>query len=122
MSQIGNRTLSRDDRAVSDRGKELRCPYLDENVVKFVESTSLGLLADLDSPPGCGDKRILREVARKIGLARHGGCADLQKRAIQFGSRIAKLSNQEHFGANRKGRGDALVGTDVKDQGKSGLH
>jgi hypothetical protein len=38
-----------------------------------------------------------------------GGAASLQKRAIQFGSRIAKLSSTAHFGAARKGIGGASV-------------
>ena len=62
-------------------------------------------IADLSLPPGRGDKKVLRELA-----ARHLGLEDsarLVKRAIQFGSGIAKLSNAEHFGANRKGQGTA---------------
>jgi hypothetical protein len=39
------------------------------------------------------------QVARLLGLPR---AAALPKRAIQFGSRIAKQSNTREFGSNRK--------------------
>lgn len=35
---ISRRNLARDDRVVSDHGRQLRTPYLDENVVKYVRS------------------------------------------------------------------------------------
>lgn len=35
---ISYRNLARDDRVVSDQGKQLRTPYLDENVVDFIRN------------------------------------------------------------------------------------
>lgn len=35
---ISHRNLGRDDRVVSDHGRQLRTPYLDENVVAFARS------------------------------------------------------------------------------------
>lgn len=35
---IGHRNLARDDRVVSDHGKQLRTPYLDENLVQFARN------------------------------------------------------------------------------------
>lgn len=35
---ISHRNLARDDRVVSDHGRQLRTPYLDENVVEFVRN------------------------------------------------------------------------------------
>ena len=45
-------------------------------------------------------------MARSLGLS---GVAGEVKRAIQFGTRIAKQSNVETFGSNRQARGDAAV-------------
>ena len=47
---------------------------------------------------GIGDKRLLRAALRDLGLPR---AAARVKRAIQFGSRLGKLSNVQHFGSNR---------------------
>ena len=41
--------------------------------------------------PGAGDKAVLRRAARALGL---GPSAALQKRAIQFGTRIANRRNK----------------------------
>ena len=48
---------------------------------------------------GVGDKQVLREGLRILGLPR---AAARVKRAIQFGSRIGKKANQRDFGSNRK--------------------
>lgn len=47
---------------------------------------------------GTGDKRLLRCMLRMLGLPRAAG---REKRAIQFGSRIGKLSNERDFGSQR---------------------
>ena len=47
---------------------------------------------------GTGDKRILRAALQQLGLPQ---AARRVKRAIQFGSRIGKLSNVREFGSNR---------------------
>ena len=92
LARIGKRNLGRDDRCISDHAREARFPYLDEGVVTFLATEPLAHIADLQQPPGVGDKAVLRHAARELGLR---GCAALVKRAIQFGSRIAKLSNED---------------------------
>ena len=48
------------------------------------------LQTNLDLPRGEGEKKLLREVAILLGCP---SAAGLPKRAIQFGTRIANLSN-----------------------------
>ncbi|XP_008786007.2 asparagine synthetase domain-containing protein C4F6.11c isoform X1 [Phoenix dactylifera] len=98
MQRIWKRNMGRDDRCISDHGKEARFPFLDEDVIKTLLEIPLWEIAELDKPSGRGDKKILREVARLLGLE---GAAVLPKRAIQFGSRIARESNRKNFGCNR---------------------
>ncbi|KAF9591563.1 hypothetical protein IFM89_004617 [Coptis chinensis] len=98
MQRIWKRNLGRDDRCISDNGKEARFPFLDEDVIKTLLKVPLWDVADLDQPVGRGDKKILREVAQLLGLKES---AFLPKRAIQFGSRIARESNRKNFGSNR---------------------
>lgn len=98
MQRIWKRNLGRDDRCISDHGKEARFPFLDEDVIRTLLDIPLWEIADLDQPSGVGDKKILREVARLLGLDE---VSRLPKRAIQFGSRIARESNRKNFGSNR---------------------
>ncbi|CAL8081527.1 unnamed protein product [Calicophoron daubneyi] len=87
IDRIGERNLGRDDRMVSDHGREGRYPYLDERVVEFLSQLPLSLKADLSLPRGIGEKKLLRQVAVNLGLDQ---AAHQPKRAMQFGSRIAK--------------------------------
>ncbi|XP_077216962.1 asparagine synthase family protein isoform X1 [Tasmannia lanceolata] len=98
MQRIWKRNLGRDDRCIADNGKEARFPFLDEDVIRTLLEIPLWEIAELDLPVGRGDKKILREVARLLGLEE---AAVQPKRAIQFGSRIARESNRKNFGSNR---------------------
>lgn len=58
------------------------------------------LQVDLSQPRGTGEKRLLREAAVLLGCH---GAASLPKRAIQFGSRMARLagsSNSREHGSD----------------------
>ncbi|NWX42184.1 ASND1 protein, partial [Steatornis caripensis] len=88
LDRISSRNLGRDDRIISDHGKEARFPFLDEDVVSFLSSLPISEKADLTLPRGLGEKLILRLAAKELGLT---ASTILPKRAVQFGSRIAKL-------------------------------
>ncbi|NXK28546.1 ASND1 protein, partial [Arenaria interpres] len=93
LNRISSRNLGRDDRIIGDHGKEARFPFLDEDVVSFLNSLPISEKADLTLPRGVGEKLLLRLAAREFGLT---ASTVLPKRAVQFGSRIAKLeSNSE---------------------------
>lgn len=104
MKRIWKRNLGRDDRCISAHGKEARFPFLDEDVVAFVRSLPVESLCDFAQARGAGDKLVLRVAGRQLGLR---NCTGLAKRAIQFGTRIAKHSNTVAFGSNRQATGDA---------------
>ena len=104
LGRLWERNLGRDDRVVSDHGKEARFPYLDTNVVHFLSAIPLEHVCDFSREPGIGDKQILRLIAQRLGLKT---ASELVKRAIQFGSRIAHVSDKERFGSRRKATGES---------------
>ncbi|XP_040005111.1 asparagine synthetase domain-containing protein 1 [Xiphias gladius] len=98
LGRISSRNLGRDDRVIGDHGKEARFPYLDEDVVSYLNSLPVWVKADLLLPRGVGEKLLLRLTAKQLGL---GQSAVLPKRAMQFGSRIAKME-ESHEKASDK--------------------
>jgi len=93
------RNLGRDDRLVSDWGREARHPFLAEPLMRaLLGGVALREVADLRNAPGVGDKHVLRAALAQLGLPE---AAARVKRAIQFGSRIGKASNVREFGSNR---------------------
>jgi len=102
LTRLWERNLGRDDRCISDHSKEAWFPFLDEDVVSLLQSLSLEDIADLSEPPGVGDKRILRDAAKVLGLSTS---SQFVKRAIQFGSRIAKLTGTSSHDSKRKVKG-----------------
>lgn len=98
LGRISSRNLGRDDRIIGDHGKEARFPYLDEDVVSFLNGLPVWEKADLSLPRGLGEKLLLRLAAVELGL---GLSALLPKRAMQFGSRIAKLENNHEKASDK---------------------
>ncbi|VEN57632.1 unnamed protein product [Callosobruchus maculatus] len=92
---LSHRNLGRDDRVVSDHGRQLRTPYLDEEVVNFVRNLKLWekTYPSKTVPQGFGDKLLLRCLAYKLGLKQ---VSRFKKRALQFGSRIANKNEKAH--------------------------
>lgn len=94
VGRLGKRNLGRDDRVISRWGKEVRFPYLDEDVVSWALSAPVWEKCGfgLASPSGQiettldPEKRVLRLVARMLKLE---GAAAEKKRAV---STIAQLS------------------------------
>ena len=72
VGSLWTRNLGRDDRCLSDHGRETRFPYLDEDVVAYLELLPTECKCDFSLPLGSGDKRILRLVARMIGVTVSG--------------------------------------------------
>ncbi|EGI69857.1 Asparagine synthetase domain-containing protein 1 [Acromyrmex echinatior] len=100
LTRISERNLGRDDRIVSDHGKQSRLPYLDENLVKYVQHIKPWdrCYPTEKMPSGLGDKLLLRLLACKIGFQ----CtANFPKRAFQFGSRIANGKENGNDVSNR---------------------
>ncbi|KAF6766839.1 Asparagine synthase [Kalmanozyma brasiliensis GHG001] len=91
LDRLPTRNLGRDDRVLSDAGKEARYPFLDRTVLEFLTNIPVHQKVDLDrigTDGAGGDKRLLRDVAKALGLE---GASELKKRAMQFGTRAAKI-------------------------------
>uniref|UniRef100_A0A3Q1GGE8 Asparagine synthetase domain-containing protein 1 n=1 Tax=Acanthochromis polyacanthus TaxID=80966 RepID=A0A3Q1GGE8_9TELE len=98
LGRISSRNLGRDDRVIGDHGKEARFPYLDEEVVSYLNSLPVWEKADLSLPRGVGEKLLLRLTAKQLGLSQS---AVLPKRAMQFGSRIAKMEDSREKASDK---------------------
>ncbi|WEW55755.1 hypothetical protein PRK78_001188 [Emydomyces testavorans] len=108
VGRLGKRNLGRDDRIISNWGREVRYPYLDEDFLTWAfqqpvwEKCGFGATSSDYAPVGghsavCyeepdieSDKKALRLVAWNLGLKT---VAREKKRAIQFGSRTAKMES-----------------------------
>lgn len=98
MRRISERNLGRDDRILSDHGKESRLPYLDEDLISFLNELNIQSKCNMKLEKGFGEKYLLRYLAiNKYGLTHS---ARLPKRAIQFGSRVAKIENMKEKGSD----------------------
>lgn len=106
LERISSRNLGRDDRCISDHGREARFPFLDENVVAFLNQIPVCVKCDPRLPRGQGEKILLREIATHLGLHY---ASNLPKRAIQFGSKIAKLEGRKEKGSDNCKRLENII-------------
>ncbi|EAS31557.3 cytoplasm protein [Coccidioides immitis RS] len=109
VGRLGKRNLGRDDRVLSNWGREARYPYLDEDFLRWAlqrpvwEKCGFGIASNgAESAGGDGvvecpeepelepGKKALRLVAWNLGM---NLVAKEKKRAIQFGSRTAKMES-----------------------------
>jgi hypothetical protein len=90
QSRLWRRNLGRDDRVVSDTSRELRAPFLDSRVLEAAQCCALDELVSPHAGRGDAEKAVLRHIARHLGLEH---ASSLAKRAVQFGSRLAKGLN-----------------------------
>lgn len=82
INNIHDRNLNRDDKVIAYNGVEVRYPFLDHDVIKF-STEQLAINYKIN-------KMILRKLAsEKLGLT---AISDEPKRAIQFGTRSAKMT------------------------------
>lgn len=100
LDRIPTRNLGRDDRILAHFAREVRWPFLDERVIGFLCRLRVDVKMDFTLPRGSGDKWILRELARRLGLVLAAG---EPKRAIQFGSRSARMEIEHGKGDRVKG-------------------
>lgn len=87
VSRLGKRNLGRDDRAMSDWGREVRFPFLDEDLMRWAMQVPVQDKCDFGHPEGDVEpaKRILRLLALQLGMA---GVASEKKRAVSCISRL----------------------------------
>lgn len=83
--------LARDDRSIALGGREIRCPFLDEDVYDYiVHHCSIEWLLQEGGPAGWQKdytKWTIRTLLKDLGLAE---ASNYKKRAVQFGSGSAK--------------------------------
>jgi len=107
FDRLGKRNLGRDDRIISNSGKEVRFPYLDEEFIALVLQLPVTAKCDFGSPQVVESedptqllepaKRALRLLAWQLGMKK---VAAEKKRAIQFGARTAKMDTGKTKGTN----------------------
>ena len=97
IDRIGYRNLGRDERCISDNGKEARLPYMDERLVDFVCKLPINYKINLDAEENFRNKWVLRKYAKEF-LDLPDWIAGANKRAIQFGSNSAKVEGHSKSG------------------------
>lgn len=99
VGRLGKRNLGRDDRVMAHWGREVRFPYLDEELVRWAVGCPAWEKCDFENPGdeqgGSGvepGKRVLRLLALELGLE---GAAREKKRAVSGAvSCVRKFENE----------------------------
>lgn len=108
FERLGKRNLGRDDRVISNSGREVRFPFLDEGFIAIALELPVAEKCDFGRPeyklvyqgeevviePA---KFILRCLAYELGMKK---VATEKKRAIQFGARTAKMETGKTKGTH----------------------
>ena len=106
LDRLWLRNCGRDERVCGENLVELRFPYLDKDLMQFLGSIKdIKQIVDFDKPRGEGEKYLLRKVAKDIAGFKLS--YKFEKRAIQFGTKIAHLTNLHKYGSNNKANGKA---------------
>ena len=106
LDRLWLRNCGRDDRVCGENKLELRFPYLDYDLMEFLSSINdINQIVDFTKPRGEGEKFLLRNVAKNI--VGFNLSYKFEKRAIQFGTKIAHQTNVHKYGSNNKANGKA---------------
>ena len=68
LNRLWIRNLGRDDRSITANSKEVRFPFLNRELIECVAKIAPEILTDFNMPRGTGDKILLRNVAKELGL------------------------------------------------------
>ena len=71
---------------------------MDEDVISYLCKIRIDLKVDPRLPKGVGDKILIRRLAMDIRIGPLVGVCNEEKRAIQFGSKSAKMENSKEKG------------------------
>ena len=102
VGRLGKRNLGRDDRVLAHWGREARYPFLDEDVVAWCLGTGVIGKCGSGEEEVMKGKRVLRLLATTLGMKEVAG---EKKRAVQFGSRSARME----VGEKGRVKGTAVV-------------
>ena len=106
LDRLWLRNCGRDDRVCGENKIELRFPYLDYDLMEFLSCINdIKQIVDFSKPRGEGEKYLLRNVAKNI--IGFNLSYKFEKRAIQFGTKIAHQTNVHKYGSNNKANGKA---------------
>lgn len=108
LRRLGSRNGGRDARVAAQLGKTILSPLLEDTVVTWLNALPVDSKWDLSLPRGVGEKQLLRETVKMLGSP-----YDAPKQAMQFGSRMAKMSNAGDNSIKGSDKSPHLLKTDV---------